>query len=99
MTAYLAMYGDGTRRPAIRNGRGLRPLARARPPFPASGWTRAIAAMREGMAKGVVHPRVVMAKVVPQLESLLAADAEAERLLRSRSRRCRPTGRRRIAGA
>ncbi|MEX1994691.1 MAG: DUF885 domain-containing protein [Steroidobacteraceae bacterium] len=37
----------------------------------------AIAAMREGMAQGVVHPRVVMAKVVPQLDSLVAFEAEA----------------------
>ena len=36
----------------------------------------AIAAMREGMAKGVVHPRVVMAKVVPQLEALVTPDEE-----------------------
>jgi uncharacterized protein (DUF885 family) len=37
----------------------------------------AIAAMREGMAQGVVHPRVVMAKVVPQLDALVAFEAEA----------------------
>ena len=37
----------------------------------------AIAAMREGMAAGVVHPRVVMAKLVPQLEALIAADEES----------------------
>ncbi|HUG04756.1 MAG TPA: DUF885 family protein [Steroidobacteraceae bacterium] len=37
----------------------------------------AIAAMRESMASGIVHPRAVMAKTVPQLESLIAADVEA----------------------
>ena len=37
----------------------------------------AIAAMREGMAAGVVHPRVVMTKVVPQLEALIAPDEES----------------------
>ncbi len=36
----------------------------------------AIEAMREGMARGVVQPRMVMAKVVPQLEQLIAAHAE-----------------------
>lgn len=36
----------------------------------------AIVAMREGMALGIVHPRVVMAKVVPQLESLVSEDPE-----------------------
>jgi uncharacterized protein (DUF885 family) len=33
-----------------------------------------IAAMREGMARGVVQPRVVMAKVPPQLDALVADD-------------------------
>jgi uncharacterized protein (DUF885 family) len=32
--------------------------------------------MREGMARGVVHPRVVMTKVVAQFEALLVADPE-----------------------
>jgi uncharacterized protein (DUF885 family) len=35
-----------------------------------------IAAMREGVARGVTQPREVMASVVPQLDSLVAADPE-----------------------
>ncbi len=75
MTAYLAMYGDGSgAQPFETVADYERWLARARH-FPE--WVDAgIAAMREGMARGVVHPRVVMAKVVPQLESLLSADPE-----------------------
>lgn len=37
---------------------------------------QAIVNMREGMAKGVVQPKVAMVKVVPQLEALIAADPE-----------------------
>lgn len=70
--------------PTFGNGSGPQPfatvadydrwLARARE-FPR--WVDgAIAAMREGMARGVVHPRVVMAKAVGQFEDLLAADPE-----------------------
>jgi len=75
MTAYLAMYGDGSgAQPFETVADYERWLARARH-FPE--WVdAAIAAMREGMARGVVHPRVTMAKVVPQLESLLSADPE-----------------------
>jgi len=36
----------------------------------------AIAAMREGMKGGVVHPRTVMAKVPPQLDALIVPDPE-----------------------
>lgn len=37
---------------------------------------QAILNMREGMAKGVVQPKVAMVKVVPQLSSLIAEDPE-----------------------
>jgi uncharacterized protein (DUF885 family) len=37
---------------------------------------QAIVNMREGMAKGVVQPRVAMQKVVPQLTALIAQDPE-----------------------
>jgi uncharacterized protein (DUF885 family) len=37
---------------------------------------QAILNLREGMAKGVVQPRVVMAKVIPQLDALLVDDPE-----------------------
>jgi uncharacterized protein (DUF885 family) len=75
MTAYLAMYGDGSGAQPFETVADYgRWLARASH-FPE--WVDAgIAAMREGMARGVVHPRAVMAKVVPQLESLLSADPE-----------------------
>jgi uncharacterized protein (DUF885 family) len=46
----------------------------------AAGTPRAIdstiAAMREGMARGVTQPRVTMESVVPQLDALIAADPE-----------------------
>ena len=75
MTAYLPIYGDGTGAQPFETVADYdRWLARARH-FPE--WVNAaIDAMREGMARGVVHPRVVMAKVVPQLESLLAIETE-----------------------
>jgi uncharacterized protein (DUF885 family) len=75
MTAYLAIYGDGSGAQPFKTVADYeRWLARAGQ-FPE--WVNAaIAAMREGMARGVVHPRVVMAKVVPQLESLLAVETE-----------------------
>ena len=37
---------------------------------------QAILNMREGMARGVVQPKVAMVKVVPQLEALIAEDPE-----------------------
>jgi uncharacterized protein (DUF885 family) len=36
----------------------------------------AIANMREGMARGIVQPRVLMQRVLPQLEPLMADDAD-----------------------
>lgn len=75
MATYLAIYGTGTgAQPFASVADYDRWLARAGR-FPL--WVdAAIAAMREGMARGIVHPRVVMAKTVPQLESLIAADPE-----------------------
>jgi uncharacterized protein (DUF885 family) len=75
MAVYLPMYGDGSGAQPFETIKDYeRWLARARQ-FPE--WVdAAIDAMREGMARGVVHPRIVMAKVLPQLESLLAADPE-----------------------
>jgi uncharacterized protein (DUF885 family) len=75
MAMYLPMFGGGSGpQPFASVADYDRWLARARE-FPR--WTdAAIAAMREGMARGVVHPRVVMSKVVGQLEDLLAADPE-----------------------
>lgn len=69
----LVVYGIGTgAQPFATVADYERWLARAAQ-FPA--WVdSAIAAMREGVAQGVVHPRVVMAKVVPQLEALIADD-------------------------
>jgi uncharacterized protein (DUF885 family) len=37
---------------------------------------QAVANMREGMAKGVVQPRPLMEKVIPQLDALINADPE-----------------------
>ena len=67
----LAVYGAGTgSQPFATIADYDRWLARAAQ-FPR--WVdQAIAAMREGVAAGVVHPRVVMAKVVPQLDALIA---------------------------
>jgi uncharacterized protein (DUF885 family) len=71
----LAMLGAGSGpQPFATPADYDRWLARARA-FPR--WVdAAIAAMREGMARGVVHPRAVMSKVVAQYEDLLAADPE-----------------------
>ncbi len=69
----LALYGAGTgSQPFETVADYERWLTRANQ-FPL--WVdAAIAAMREGIAKGVVHPRSVTTKIVPQLESLIAAD-------------------------
>jgi uncharacterized protein (DUF885 family) len=69
----LAVYGAGTgSQPFATIADYDRWLARAAL-FPR--WVdQAIAAMREGVAAGIVHPRVVMAKVVPQLDALVAVD-------------------------
>ena len=44
---------------------------------------QAIVNMREGMAKGVVQPRPVMEKVLPQLDAMIVDDPHEERLLRT----------------
>ena len=71
----LPIYGDGSGAQPFETVADYdRWLARARM-FPR--WVdAAIGAMREGMARGVVQPRVVMWKVVGQVEGLLAADPE-----------------------
>jgi uncharacterized protein (DUF885 family) len=69
----LAVYGAGTgSQPFATIADYDRWLARA---AQFTKWVdSAIAAMREGVAQGVVHPRIVMAKVVPQLDALIADD-------------------------
>ena len=57
---------------------------------------QAVVNMREGMAHGVVQPRVVMEKVLVQLEAMDVPRA-AESPLRDRSGRCRRRSGRRIA--
>ncbi len=42
---------------------------------------QAIVNMREGMAKGVVQPRPVMEKVLPQLDAMIVARARGQRVL------------------
>jgi len=76
MSTYIAIFGaGGSAQPFASVADHDRWLSRARK-YPQ--WVDgAIAAMREGMAKGVVHPRVVMAKVIPQLEALIAPDEES----------------------
>ncbi len=71
----LAFYGAGTgSQPFATTADYDRWLTRA---AQFSQWVdTAIAAMREGMEQGVVHPRVVMAKVVPQLDALIAIETE-----------------------
>jgi uncharacterized protein (DUF885 family) len=75
MATSLALFGEGNGSQPFETVEDFdRWLARARQ-FPR--WVdAAIAAMREGMARGVVHPRVVMVKTLPQLESILSADPE-----------------------
>jgi len=69
----LVVYGTGSgAQPFATAADYGRWLARAAQ-FPR--WVdSAIAAMREGIAQGVVHPRVVMAKLVPQLDALIVED-------------------------
>jgi uncharacterized protein (DUF885 family) len=75
MSTYLPVFGNGSgAQPFATVADYDRWLSRAQA-FPA--WADdAIAAMREGMARGVVHPQVVMSKVVTQFEDLLAAEPE-----------------------
>lgn len=75
MATGLAFYGAGTGSQPFRTVADYDHwLARAAH-FPE--WVdTAITAMREGVARGVVHPRVVMAKVVPQLNALIAVETE-----------------------
>ena len=44
---------------------------------------QAIVNMREGMAKGVVQPRTVMEKVLPQLDAMLVDEARGQPVLRA----------------
>ena len=76
MVTVMAIFGaGGSAQPFASVEDHDRWLSRARK-FPR--WVDgAIAAMREGMAAGVVHPRVVMAKLVPQLEALITPDEES----------------------
>jgi uncharacterized protein (DUF885 family) len=76
MVTVMALFGaGGGAQPFATIEDHDRWLSRARK-FPR--WVDgAIGAMREGMAQGVVHPRVVMAKVVPQIEALIAPDEES----------------------
>lgn len=76
MATGIALYGSGTgAQPFAAIADYDRWLARAGK-FPE--WVdAAIAAMREGMVRSIVHPRAVMAKTVPQLASLVATDWEA----------------------
>jgi uncharacterized protein (DUF885 family) len=71
----LPLYGSGTGAQPFRSREDYQRWIRRAQAFPV--WVdAAIAAMREGMARGVVHPRIVMVKVVRQLEDLLAGDPE-----------------------
>ena len=94
----LPSYGDGTGSQPFETPDDYERWIRRAQAFPV--WVdAAIAAMREGMARGVVHPRIVMAKVVPQLEDLLAADPEQERLLRPHRAHARRLAGRRACAA
>ena len=71
----LPSYGDGTGSQPFETPDDYERWIRRAQAFPI--WVdAAIAAMREGVSRAAVHPRIVMAKVVPQLEDLLAADPE-----------------------
>jgi len=69
----LAIYGAGTGSQPFATVADYDRWLRRAAQFPQ--WVdQAIGAMRDGAAQGVVHPRVVMAKVVPQLDALIADD-------------------------
>ena len=69
----LAIYGAGSGAQPFATVADYERWLRRAAQFPQ--WVdQAIAAMREGAAQGIVHPQVVMAKVVPQLDALITAD-------------------------
>ena len=69
----LAQLGSGTSAQPFKTVQDYDNWARRAGQIPAL-FTQAIVNMREGMTKGVVQPTVLMAKVLPQLDALIADD-------------------------
>jgi uncharacterized protein (DUF885 family) len=73
---FFAQMGSGTTVQPFATAEDYERFARRMEQFPA--WAdQAIAWMREGAAKGVVQPRIVMERVLPQLAAQIVATPEA----------------------
>jgi uncharacterized protein (DUF885 family) len=69
------MFGSGTGAQPFKTVQDYDNWSKRAAQVPAL-FDQAIANMREGVAKGVVQPRVLMVKVVPQLDAVIKAKAE-----------------------
>ena len=69
----LAVLGSGAGAQPFRNAQDYRNFMARMDDF--SAWVdQAIANMRDGIERGVVHPRPVVAKIIPQLDAMLRDD-------------------------
>jgi uncharacterized protein (DUF885 family) len=73
-TLTFAQMGSGAYIHPFNTARDFRNFLKRAKEFGAWADT-AIANMREGMARGIVQPRVLMMRVLPQLEPMMSADA------------------------
>ncbi|MFO1425382.1 MAG: DUF885 domain-containing protein [Steroidobacteraceae bacterium] len=80
MASEFAVLGSGAGAQPFRDGKDYENfLSRARD---FAAWAdSAIVAMREGVARGVVQPRIVVERVLPQLRELAAAARDPEKSL------------------
>ncbi|MDB6166820.1 MAG: hypothetical protein JWQ83_1960 [Lacunisphaera sp.] len=74
-TLTFAQMGSGKSNHPFKTAQNFRNFISRAKGF--GGWVdTAIANMREGVAKGIVQPRILMERVLPELEPLMADDAE-----------------------
>ncbi|MDB6114587.1 MAG: hypothetical protein JWQ62_1532, partial [Lacunisphaera sp.] len=74
-TLTFAQMGSGKSNHPFKTAQNFRNFISRAKGF--SAWVdTAIANMREGVAKGIVQPRILMERVLPELEPLMADDAE-----------------------
>jgi uncharacterized protein (DUF885 family) len=73
MPQVLAVLGSGTGAQPFRNAQDYHKFMARMDDF--SAWVdQAIANMRDGIERGVVHPRPVVEKIIPQLDAMLRDD-------------------------
>lgn len=71
----MALFGSGQGPQPFRSAGDYRNFMARMSEF--SGWAdQAIENMRHGIERGVVHPRVIVEKAIPQFDAMLAARAE-----------------------